>query len=123
MMISLELIPRSRITEPNNINILRCLLYLAKCLSVPSASHRSIPFFTPLPSLAIFSHFAKEDKREVFQAQIVKHVHFNLLISPKIPHRIFSFLSLLLLESALPGEISITSDMQMTPPLWQKEKN
>ena len=23
-------------------------------------------------------------------------------------------------ESRLPGEISITSDMQMTPPLWQK---
>ena len=27
------------------------------------------------------------------------------------------------LESKLPGEIPITSDMQMTPPLWQKEKN
>ena len=28
------------------------------------------------------------------------------------------------LESGLLGEISITSDMQMTPPLWQKvEKN
>ena len=27
------------------------------------------------------------------------------------------------LESRLQGEISITSDMQMTPPLWQKEKN
>ena len=27
------------------------------------------------------------------------------------------------LESRLPAEISITSDMQMTPPLWQKEKN
>ena len=26
------------------------------------------------------------------------------------------------LESRLPGEISITSDMQMTPPLWQKER-
>ena len=26
------------------------------------------------------------------------------------------------LESKLPGEISITSDMQMTPPLWQKAK-
>ena len=26
------------------------------------------------------------------------------------------------LESRLPGEISITSDTQMTPPLWQKEK-
>ena len=27
------------------------------------------------------------------------------------------------LESRLPGEILITSDMQMTPPLWQKMKN
>ena len=27
------------------------------------------------------------------------------------------------LESRLPGEISITSDMQTTPPLWQKAKN
>ena len=25
-------------------------------------------------------------------------------------------------ESVLPGVISITSDMQMTPPLWQKVK-
>ena len=27
------------------------------------------------------------------------------------------------LESRLPGEISITSDTQMTPPLWQKRKS
>ena len=26
------------------------------------------------------------------------------------------------LESRLQGEISLTSDMQMTPPLWQKAK-
>ena len=26
------------------------------------------------------------------------------------------------LESRLPGEISVTSDMQMTPPLWQEVK-
>ena len=26
------------------------------------------------------------------------------------------------LQSRLPGEISITSDMQMTPPLWQSEE-
>ena len=26
------------------------------------------------------------------------------------------------LKSRLPGEISITSDMEMTPPLWQKVK-
>ena len=29
----------------------------------------------------------------------------------------------MLVESRLPGEISTTSDMQMTPPLWQKVKN
>ena len=27
------------------------------------------------------------------------------------------------LESRLPGEISVTSDMQLTPSLWQKLKN
>ena len=27
------------------------------------------------------------------------------------------------LESILPGKISITSEIQMTPPLWQKAKN
>ena len=26
------------------------------------------------------------------------------------------------LESRVPGEVSITSDMQMAPPLWQKTK-
>ena len=26
------------------------------------------------------------------------------------------------LESRLPGEISVTSEMQMIPPLWQKKK-
>ena len=27
------------------------------------------------------------------------------------------------LESRLPGETSVTSDMEITPPLWQKAKN
>ena len=27
------------------------------------------------------------------------------------------------LESRLPGEISVISDMQMMPPIWQKAKN
>ena len=26
------------------------------------------------------------------------------------------------LKSSLPGEVSVTSDMQMIPPLWQKAK-
>ena len=33
-----------------------------------------------------------------------------------------NFLNKKTLESRLPGEISVTSDMQMTPPLWQKAK-
>ena len=41
-----------------------------------------------------------------------------LLASPYGPEYLF----LNLLESRLLGEISITSDMQMTPPLWQKVK-
>ena len=35
---------------------------------------------------------------------------------------ITKLLELIKVESRLPGEISITSDMQMTPPLWQKVK-
>ena len=27
------------------------------------------------------------------------------------------------LEAKLPGEVSVTSDVQMIPPLWQKMKN
>ena len=37
-------------------------------------------------------------------------------VSPSISHKKHK------LESRLPGEISITSAMQMTPPLWQKVK-
>ena len=35
---------------------------------------------------------------------------------------VFSVLTYDVLESRLLGEISITSDIQMTPPLWQKVK-
>ena len=51
--------------------------------------------------------------------QIGKGVHQGCILSPCLfnlyaeSHK---------LESRLPGEISITSDMQMTPPLWQKVK-
>ena len=59
--------------------------------------------------------------------QIGKRVHQGCILSPwltymqsiscKIPGWIKHKL-----ESRLPEEISITSDMQMTPPLWQKVK-
>ena len=60
--------------------------------------------------------------------QIGKGVHQGCILSPCL----FNFYAEHImrnagleehkLESRLPGEISITSDMQMTPPLWQKVK-
>ena len=47
--------------------------------------------------------------------KIGKELHHGCILSPCLSH-------LYKLESRLPGEISIMSDMQMTPPLWQKAK-
>ena len=49
----------------------------------------------------------------VRQGCILSPCLFNLYAEYKMKHK---------LESSLSGEISITSDMQMTPPLWQKVK-
>ena len=60
--------------------------------------------------------------------QIGKGVHQGCILSPGL----FSLYAAYIMgnagldeaqmESRLPGEISTTSDMQMTPPLWQKAK-
>ena len=60
--------------------------------------------------------------------QIGKGVHQDCILSPCL----FNFYAEYImrnagledhkLESRLPGEISITSEMQMIPPLWQKVK-
>ena len=60
--------------------------------------------------------------------QVGKGVHQGYILSPCL----FNFYAEYImrnagleeaqLESRLPGEISITSDIQMTPPLWQKVK-
>ena len=62
-------------------------------------------------------------------SQIGKGVHQGSILSPCL----FNFYAEYImknagleeakLESRLPGEISITSDMQMTPSLWQKLKS
>ena len=60
--------------------------------------------------------------------QIGKGVHQGCILSPCLFNLYAEYimrntgLEEAQLESRLPGEISITSDMQMTPPLWQKVK-
>ena len=60
--------------------------------------------------------------------QIGKGVHQGCILSPCLFNLYAEYISPALgwmkhkLESRLLGEISITSDMQMTPSLWQKAK-
>ena len=58
--------------------------------------------------------------------QIGKGVRESCILSPFLFHLYAEYIMIWMkhkLESGLPEEILITSDMQMTPPLWQKVKN
>ena len=60
--------------------------------------------------------------------QIGKEVHQGCVLSPCLFNLYAEYimrntrLEEAQLESRLPGEMSITSDRQMTPPVWQKAK-
>ena len=78
----------------------------------------SHPLFSPSPALNLSQHQglynwvnSLHQVAKVLEFQVMTLL-FNMLSSWK-KHK---------LESRLLGEISITSDMQMTPPLWQKVK-
>ena len=58
----------------------------------------------------------------VHQGCILSTCLFNLYAEYIMRNAGLEEARLILPESRLPGEISITSDMQMTPPLWQKVK-
>ena len=69
-----------------------------------------------------------QKEKDKYHIQIGKGVRQGCILSPCL----FNFYAEYIMrnagleetqaESRLPGEISITSDMQMTPPLWQKVK-
>ena len=72
-------------------------------------------------------HEKKKKKRTVHETmdwfQIGKGVHQDCILSLCLFNLYAEYIMQNAgLESRLPGEISLTSDMQMTPPLWQKVK-
>ena len=69
------------------------------------------------------------DTEQLTGSKIRKGVHQGCILSPCLFHLYAQYIMQILgwmkhkMESRLPEEISITSDMQMTLPLWQKLKN
>ena len=58
-------------------------------------------------------------QKGLFQGSILSHAYLTYMQSTS--YKMLGWMKLKL-ESRLLGEISITSDMEMTPPLWQKVK-
>ena len=88
---------------------------------------------TTLPASWEICMHVKKQQSELYMEQqtgsklgkeYVKAVYYHPAYLTSMQSRLYEMLGWMKhkLESRLPGEISITSDMQMTPPLWQKAK-
>ena len=77
----------------------------------------SLHFFNKSNSPTVRTRHGKTD-----WIQIGKGVHQGCILSPCLFNFCAEYIMRHKLESRLLGEISITSDRQMTPPLWQKVK-
>jgi len=77
-----------------------------------------ITFF--LRSKHLLISWLKSPSSVILEPKKIKSVTVSI-VSPYICHEVLGRMKHKL-ESRLPGEISIISDMQMTPPSWQKAK-
>ena len=92
---------------------------------------RFVTFFLPRSKRPLIS-WLQSPYAEILEPKKIKSVTVStfhyfpiyFLLFPFYPHLSGEIMGWIKhrLESGLPGEISIISDMQMTPPLWQKAK-
>ena len=104
-------------------------LYLTLCVSMdwnpPGFSVHGIPQAEILEWVAVpFSRGASWPRNWTWVSLIAGRF-FTIWATGETPFKCIHIFNVKMkhkLESRLPGEISITSDRQMTPPLWQKVK-
>ena len=74
--------------------------------------------------MVMIHHFGEKEKSSKLGKEYVKAIYGHpayLIYMQSIPCEMLGWMDNKL-ESRLPGEISIISHTQMTPPLWQKVK-
>ena len=129
--------------------LLNCCTQYASTFGKLSSGHRKRSVIIPIPKKGILKEMAMPDHltcllRNLYTGQeatvrtghgttdwfqIGKGVCQGCILSPCLFNLYEEYimrntgLDEAQLESRLLGKISITSDMQMTPPLWQKAKN
>ena len=109
--------------------LISCMVFLFCLVLLPfwSSSSRLQEYFWPVFSLMYPNCLLQclASRKQIFNIELKKTwktLEFWLILHHKLGKEMLGWMKHKL-ESRLPGEISITSDTQMTPPLWQKVKN